>query len=571
MDFTVRQAFQVETLVRGQVLAGHRGLDKPIERVRLLEMESTNPPKGQDLREVCQAGDFLFASLPFPGDGGDETTTLLEILARNGCSGLAVEPAPGWSELRSSLLSLADQLELPLIELPSGVSITQVVVDLVEWRYDHLRRAEKAHLHLTRVALEERGLKALAEAVGCIVERPVVITDRNLHPLTEGGAGAAALRMTLPQHEKNLWWIVRQVREQTNKAQSAETWRKTWRLEGVDNGDDEALLVLPLLSGGGLEGFLIVGEQGQLLTEQDYQALFHAASVVVLELLKQRAVLEAENQLRRDFIDDLLGGRLRTPQAILSRAHFLGWELQDKRMVLLLEHHSVGDESLIHLDSVVDQPNEPQQGIRRCFRTAVDAAVAAENPGSLVVEQGERLVVLLQLSENVDTQEARERALALAQAIQRHALQQKVASGVSIGIGGFCMSYQKLPESYQQAQQALGIGKRLGEQQITFFADVHIYVLLARLATDPELQSWYQRTIGPLVDYDRRNNTELMRSMECYFDNSQALQQTAHQLYIHPKTLHYRLRRIREILGVDPFTGENQLSFYLAAKLSRLM
>jgi len=308
------------------------------------------------------------------------------------------------------------------------------------------------------------------------------------------------------------------------------------------------------------------------LAEHDYQVLYQAAAVVILELLKQRAVLEAEKQLRRDFIDDLLGGRLRTAQAILNRANFLGWELRDKRMVLLVERHPVGNEALIHLDLAGEPLSETQQEPRQRFQVAVNAAVAADTLHNLVVEQGERLVVLLHLEEKAGLREARQRALALAQAIQRHVLRQQAASGVSIGIGGLCVSYQQLPESYQQAQQALEIGTRLGgEQCTTFFTDVHLYELLTRLATDPELQSWYQRTIGPLAEYDRRNNTELMMSMECYFDNSQALQKAAQKLYIHPKTLRYRLDRIREILGVDPFTGENQLSFYLAAKLSRLM
>jgi DNA-binding PucR family transcriptional regulator len=48
-------------------------------------------------------------------------------------------------------------------------------------------------------------------------------------------------------------------------------------------------------------------------------------------------------------------------------------------------------------------------------------------------------------------------------------------------------------------------------------------------------------------------------------------QQTAYNLFIHPKTLRYRLRRIEEIVGGDPFSKDQQLSFYIATKLARLV
>jgi purine catabolism regulator len=61
-----------------------------------------------------------------------------------------------------------------------------------------------------------------------------------------------------------------------------------------------------------------------------------------------------------------------------------------------------------------------------------------------------------------------------------------------------------------------------------------------------------------------------VKTLEAYFNANQVSQQAARDLFIHPKTLKYRLRRIKEILGIDPFKGDRQLAFYLAAKLTRL-
>lgn len=77
--------------------------------------------------------------------------------------------------------------------------------------------------------------------------------------------------------------------------------------------------------------------------------------------------------------------------------------------------------------------------------------------------------------------------------------------------------------------------------------------------------------MGPLLEYDQANGTELAQTLEACFDNNQVMAQTASQLFVHPKTLKYRLQRIRDILGVDPCCGDRQLSLHLAIKLTRLL
>jgi PucR family transcriptional regulator, purine catabolism regulatory protein len=104
-----------------------------------------------------------------------------------------------------------------------------------------------------------------------------------------------------------------------------------------------------------------------------------------------------------------------------------------------------------------------------------------------------------------------------------------------------------------------------------WFDEVQLYLLLEQFSRSEDVQEWLRSTIGPLAEYDRRNRTQMMHTVEVYFDASQSLHQAALELHIHPNSLKYRLQRIKQLLGQDPFKGENQLQFYLATKVARLL
>jgi sugar diacid utilization regulator len=208
--------------------------------------------------------------------------------------------------------------------------------------------------------------------------------------------------------------------------------------------------------------------------------------------------------------------------------------------------------------------------IREQFLTLVRQVLAEHNPDGVVVERSAEIVILPHLPTAEPTQ-AREQARAFVEALARQA--QTVGSNVSYAIagGGFHKGIDGLRRSFREAHQALEIGARLTMRRPIWFDEVQLYLLLEVFTRGEEAREWFARVLGPLLEYDRRNRTQMVQTMEAYFDASQSLQQTALALHVHPNTLKYRLQRIRQVLGQDPFVGENQLQFYLAAKMARLL
>jgi hypothetical protein len=68
------------------------------------------------------------------------------------------------------------------------------------------------------------------------------------------------------------------------------------------------------------------------------------------------------------------------------------------------------------------------------------------------------------------------------------------------------------------------------------------------LAGDPLARaSLIHRIYRPL----QAHSTELLTTLWCYLDNGRSLEATARELFVHPNTVRYRLKRVSEVIGYD--------------------
>jgi PucR C-terminal helix-turn-helix domain/GGDEF-like domain len=74
------------------------------------------------------------------------------------------------------------------------------------------------------------------------------------------------------------------------------------------------------------------------------------------------------------------------------------------------------------------------------------------------------------------------------------------------------------------------------------------------LAGDPLARSTLvNRVYRPL----QAHSTELLSTLWCYLDNGRSLEATAREMFVHPNTVRYRLKRISEVIGWDA-TGSRE-------------
>ena len=97
-----------------------------------------------------------------------------------------------------------------------------------------------------------------------------------------------------------------------------------------------------------------------------------------------------------------------------------------------------------------------------------------------------------------------------------------------------------------------------------------IGAFLSRVTIEPTRVA-IRETLGPLLDYDAANDTELVATAFAYLDLGRSVARVAHRLHIHENTVRQRVDRIGRLLGRDWAEGQAGLDHHIMLAAHRLL
>jgi DNA-binding PucR family transcriptional regulator len=62
----------------------------------------------------------------------------------------------------------------------------------------------------------------------------------------------------------------------------------------------------------------------------------------------------------------------------------------------------------------------------------------------------------------------------------------------------------------------------------------------------------------------------LLETLDAFFAAGGVLESAARQLYVHPNTVRYRLKRVAEVTGLSPLNGRDAFALRMALTIGRL-
>ncbi|GAA4715434.1 helix-turn-helix domain-containing protein [Pedococcus ginsenosidimutans] len=278
-------------------------------------------------------------------------------------------------------------------------------------------------------------------------------------------------------------------------------------------------------------GALVLGGVG-VLDDADRRTVERAAVVTALVLLFERTAAEAEQRVRTDLVSDLVSGR-GDPQSLAARARTEGVDPAARHAVL-----------------VADADDQVPR------RTLLLAAHAAAGPGSVVGEHDGRVVALVP---SLDAQQA---AVELARRLAR-------LGRVSVGAAGPVTLTGDVPPVWAEAVrtvQALGSLGLAGQGA----SAAHLGFAGLVVGSAPDVDGYVHTHLGPLLDYDSRRGSELVKTLQTYFDAGGSPRHAATELHVHVNTVSQRLERISALLGPSWQHPDTALELQLALRLRRL-
>ncbi|CAM4124617.1 GAF domain-containing protein [Kibdelosporangium persicum] len=288
----------------------------------------------------------------------------------------------------------------------------------------------------------------------------------------------------------------------------------------VAQGD---IWVCAVLAGPELLGSLVLTGR-PTLTDEDRLLFERAGQVAALLLLLRRSVAQAEEQVRGELLTDLLTAPDRNPGALIARGRRFGVNLAAPHSVLIA-----------HADGV----------------SRGRLAAAATGHAALVGVHAEQ-VVLLTADGDPDK--------------VAKALTTAVGCPVTIGAAGPATGPVELAAAYAEAGRCLRALRALGQDGTgaSLSGLGFVGVLLGDRA---DVAGFAHRTLGPVLDYDARRGTELVRTLRTYFSCGASLTATKDVLHVHVNTVVQRLDRIASLLGPDWNAPDRALEIQLALRV----
>jgi sugar diacid utilization regulator len=335
-----------------------------------------------------------------------------------------------------------------------------------------------------------------------------------------------------------------------------------WRVAG------EELFWTPIGTGAPA-GYLWMDLGDEPLKPEDVVRLYWSRRVLEAELDKERIRLETELGVRGNFVDDLVNGHYGSMELLLQRAGYLGADLSRGALVLIVDI----DDFARYLER--RKPKEPViQELKRRLADAVRLQTRQLFSNFLLGPRSDNIILLLGPSEGESPEELPEAAQRLAREVQRYVKGLLPDLTVSVGIGRYKRDPSLLPDAYSEAEVALEIGHRIhGPSSVSTFEGTGTYKLLFRVLQEnpEELEAFYGETLEPVVLYDSRYGTELVKTLTTYLENDASTVKTATGLFAHRHTIRYRLDRVGELTDLDVDKSEDRERLMLGIKAMQLL
>lgn len=123
-------------------------------------------------------------------------------------------------------------------------------------------------------------------------------------------------------------------------------------------------------------------------------------------------------------------------------------------------------------------------------------------------------------------------------------------------------------EAREAAHYALSVAaRRSGRVAVVAAGEVDVHQLLLAGAPDGLRAAVRRRVLGPLLDYDAEQHTDLVHTVRVFLECSGSPTRAAKALHVHVNTLRYRIGRAGELLGADLTEFTDQLDVYLALRV----
>ena len=535
MAYTVRKLLESEQFPKMKLLCGEKGLDLEVKGIRIIEIE--------DMERYLTGGEILITSFQVYLSCNDrEVEQHFEDLVKSDISGFIVKKRKEYDPTgrRLSLLEKhCKKYEIPLVEISEdsyywGI-IRYVIMQVFDKATARLKYFKITHDNFNTFILNNNGscntASNIIKFLSVMIENPVVLYYGNLNCMVSTNSDNSKLILSdeIQPYKPNII-------------------TKFQYMKQMKGSCVQYVVKFAILSE--VEIYITITEENRGLTELDYMAIENAIINLQYGFLSEFAQDEVKKKYQRDIIHNILNGLLSSKEMTEAAAQ-LGMKESDTYRVV--DFHTITKN--VQRKYTKEQLHEV--GV-------IEGELKHLLPDALIYRNMDQIVMIQQVDSNQTELEYQKEMEEIEEVIQRSILYRKKDTDFQIGIGKSVEGYQRLKESYYEASQAIKyieiIRLVTGDKNksVVHYSNLGFFQIFGKVDDMTELERCIPETLKKLYLYEDEHKGELITTLQMYLRNNQSIKKTAGAMFVHYRTISYRLEKIKQISGIN-FDNANEV------------
>ncbi|MDM5333309.1 XylR N-terminal domain-containing protein [Ureibacillus composti] len=381
---------------------------------------------------------------------------------------------------------------------------------------NYIEKVSTFHDTLTTKLSEGQSIEELVRTVSETLHLPVTVEDLNFQARIYEG-------FTEGEYEKlNEDFLNSLSRTRSGKIQSV-TYNKTFIIRGQYHNR----LVTPITVQKQIIGyFTFIYKDKTIELENDMKFIQRAASSAALYFLNEKTSIEAVENMKGYFFEQLLLKQYASESGVIYRGYYMGIDLKEPYYIATLNCSSNQRDtsSMEFYDQII-------QSITRYLEM--------QSFNILITEFNKQIVMLLPKVQDLSF---------ILGNILSHLNNQFRIVNFRIGLSNVSDTIEHITESLEESQIALRINN---DDQVVYFENASIVGTLINSKNMMTIRRKAEKELQPILQLKEAKRDELLKTMYVFLLNGGNLQQSISDLSLSMSGLMYRVSKIEKLLNKE--------------------
>ncbi|KWW21858.1 hypothetical protein AS888_05050 [Peribacillus simplex] len=527
----IADALNIGELSIGTVIAGKKGMTREIVSIEVMEV----PEVGSWVTE----GVLMMTTFYSVKDDHQKQSEIVKGLIEKNASGIVVKVGRFVEQLPKEMIELADAHSFPIISIPINVSYINILTPLYEKLYEEKKKVTQDLLNPFHPFIKEEyatvseALESLSDILNSQVyiencEGGLLYCTKNISP---DGWRNSKLLLSKPTHPKY---------KELSKEWSKEL--KHCPFKRVQFSNQRNRLIIPLISKNNIFALLHLPYKNQpefrQIQPQNIEGVIRKCSEIVMS---------EQLELQKERIKDL--------EEIEFLVDYQNFSNDPKSYTLLFFTRANLGSSSFHPSNVMDG----NVLIRKKIKEITYDLPFERN---IVFEKTGHFFVLVQNSIND------QHALFQFNEFLRSKLSDSSISDMHISISRPFQDLHSFDDRIKSVIKIMEIGlKYRPDEKVYAYDKLGIYEILIKLSSDSLAVKYAEEVLRPLAN----NDGILLETLIVFLETNGNVSRTAEKLFIHRRTMTYRLQKIKELINMELDDPENLFILRFCLKMKELI